>query len=1242
MAQGGELVIKIKGDASEFEKEFSNVEKIAKAAAAQLAQEYKKAGTDMSTAMKRAFEEVKTAQKNGTSGTIDGVETIISKNEDIIEQKSALGGVYDHMGDSAQSAASKVSGLATVAGRGLSNLGTVAKGVAKGMTAAYGVISAAWSAVGLVSVKYNANIEQMQTSFAVMTGSAEKAADVVERLRVMGAQTPFELPQLASVTQLLMQYGFTADDAIDKMSMLGDIAQGNAEAMVSIATGYAQMSSAGKVNLQDIKQMINGGFNPLQEISERTGESMESLYNRVSNGTMSVDEITESMRYATSEGGKFYQSMEMQSQTLNGQISTLKDNLSALGGAVFQPLSDALRDTLLPEANALIAEFQAAFDKGGISGLVESVSAQIPRLMTEGVNAASKLFAGIQKQLPKLVKNLMSSVPALVRGAASIVPMLASSFFDIASSAVTELIAMLPELVPSLITGIGNLIVSIATGLDDVIAGVFDGVERAMHQGQTKIAGVWVDSENVAKHSFDMEVDVSPAVSAVEDAYTQVRTALQTDLLSDPQRDEILEMIGQDYDAIKAKLKEFGLDDGTAGEIAQQITDAGATIMAALEDLNLSVDGGTVLKWFGQARGSNVALMACARAAGLSPGEVDSIIALYNEANGRIKDGAPSFAETIYETLTDGMADDEAAIEKMKGEVETWASEALSAAEEAYNAAVAKLDPDAPDYQTRLNELNAEYETTKSEIEGIRDDSLTIIDNLAGQTTAQVEASFEQIAELERRADAVEQRFDEVASKASSQAEAAFKVVRSGANADEATIDLAIKYKVEQYKLDEQSAQDAYDAAVAELNEQLSSGMSVEEYNKGMEVAASTRDAAVQQAKQEFNQAFGEIMMGIAESEGNTAAMDAALKAMGTGNLIDSVIATLVEGGQVDQATLGILSEQLGSALGDAFDPELLAQYAEIAASGGDWSLFTGLLEDYGHQIDGMQMDSLQQALGGKVGEAWSAALEGDMLTGTDFDVSSTEDQLAALFNTMNLQPIGAGVVAGIGKGIESADMTASGQRLAQNTEKSIRAGLESNSPSKKMVPVGTDVAAGVGQGMGEYDFSGDATTMANNAKSASSSAMRSPGNKAGRMFSAGVASGIRAGRSGVVNAAVSVARAAVSAMRSELQIHSPSRVTTEIGRYTGKGFELGMVESLNGAVRAAQSVVGNMNLTPRLTAPDLGSAFASAAGSIADAESARPIYLNVNGRTLATVTAADTRRAQNNYNRSIALGVGK
>lgn len=50
---------------------------------------------------------------------------------------------------------------------------------------------------------------------------------------------------------------------------------------------------------------------------------MASLYDRISDsGSLSVDEIT-SMERSTS-GGKYFQSMDKQSQTLNGKISTLK------------------------------------------------------------------------------------------------------------------------------------------------------------------------------------------------------------------------------------------------------------------------------------------------------------------------------------------------------------------------------------------------------------------------------------------------------------------------------------------------------------------------------------------------------------------------------------------------------------------------------------------------------------------------------------------------------------------------------------------------------------------------------------------------------------------------------------------------------------------------------------------------------------------------------------------------------
>ena len=142
----------------------------------------------------------------------------------------------------------------------LQNLGKKAQAGLADIKAGIDLTSAAAKSlfnVAASGVKYTAGIEQLQTSFEVMTGSAEKAADVVERLRKLGAETPFETADLASTTQLLMQYGFTADDAIDKMRMLGDVAQGNKEAMTSIAMGYAQMASAQKVSLQDVKQMIN-------------------------------------------------------------------------------------------------------------------------------------------------------------------------------------------------------------------------------------------------------------------------------------------------------------------------------------------------------------------------------------------------------------------------------------------------------------------------------------------------------------------------------------------------------------------------------------------------------------------------------------------------------------------------------------------------------------------------------------------------------------------------------------------------------------------------------------------------------------------------------------------------------------------------------------------------------------------------------------------------------------------------
>lgn len=341
---------------------------------------------------------------------------------------------------------------------GISKLGGIAKKGAGVAVAAVGAVTAALGAGVVAGVKYNASIESYQTSFEVMTGSAEKAAEVIDKLKKVGAETPFELPDLADTTQLLMNYGFSADEAMDSMMMLGDISQGSAEKMSRIATAYGQMSSAGKVSLEDVKQMIEAGFNPLQEISESTGESMASLYDRISKGTISVDEITASMQRATSEGGKYFQSMEKQSQTFSGLISTLKDNAQQLLGEVVKPISDGLTESLLPAAISAIEQLTQGFEENGVSGMIQAAG-----------NIVNGLFAGMMENAPLLISTGMELLNQFLLGIATGVPALITKGFEIVTQLVLGILQNLPQLITQGAAVITNFVNGLLSSLPSVL-----------------------------------------------------------------------------------------------------------------------------------------------------------------------------------------------------------------------------------------------------------------------------------------------------------------------------------------------------------------------------------------------------------------------------------------------------------------------------------------------------------------------------------------------------------------------------------------------------------------------------------------------------------------------------------------------------------------------------------------------------------------------------------------------------
>ena len=364
--------------------------------------------------------------------------------------------------------------------KGLKNLGSIAS---KGMAVLAGAVAGVATAMGTgiaLGVKYNASIEQYQTSFEVMTGSADKAAEVIERLKKVGAETPFELPELADTTQLLMNYGFTADDAMDKMMMLGDISQGSADKMSRIATAYGQMSSAGKVSLEDVKQMIEAGFNPLQEISESTGESMESLYKRISKGTLSVDEITASMERATSEGGKYFQSMEKQSQTVNGLISTLKDNAQQLLGEVVKPISESMAKELLPSAINAMEQLTTAFQTEGVDGLIQAggqiitnlllgIAEAMPNIIDTAVQVIAVFISNINVNLPQILSAGGRILQSIINGCLQLLSLLLGLAFNIVTTLLTGLVQNAPTLMQQGIQMLSNYVSSILSQLPKVL-----------------------------------------------------------------------------------------------------------------------------------------------------------------------------------------------------------------------------------------------------------------------------------------------------------------------------------------------------------------------------------------------------------------------------------------------------------------------------------------------------------------------------------------------------------------------------------------------------------------------------------------------------------------------------------------------------------------------------------------------------------------------------------------------------
>ena len=302
-----------------------------------------------------------------------GLDT--SEYEQGIEQaRKETQSAANSLNRSANTAGSGVSGMAsqfaaasakaTVLANMLTSLGTKAVGLAKGFVE--------------MGISYNAQIEKYTTGFTNMLGSAQAAQEAMQAIQEDAARTPFDVASLTQANQLLISAGENAAYSRKVINALGDAVSatggGNVE-LSRMAANLQQIANVGKAAAIDIKQFAYAGINIYQILADYTGKSVQEVQNM----TISYDLLSQALIAASEEGGRYYNAMDTQSQTMNGRISTLKDNVSQLAGALSENLSAAF-GTAVEKANDLVVAMKEGWDDNGINGLLQSVRETAPEL----------------------------------------------------------------------------------------------------------------------------------------------------------------------------------------------------------------------------------------------------------------------------------------------------------------------------------------------------------------------------------------------------------------------------------------------------------------------------------------------------------------------------------------------------------------------------------------------------------------------------------------------------------------------------------------------------------------------------------------------------------------------------------------------------------------------------------------------------------------------------------------------
>lgn len=263
--------------------------------------------------------------------------------------KKAQGGMdgasngIEKFGNSAQRAGRQ----ASTASKGVGKLG----GAIKKLIGIYALVKG----TKFIFVK-TAELETQTRSLKVLTGSAETATKIIKQLQDIGEVTPFTSSELINSAKKLKAMNVDTSKLVDTTRRLADVSGATGAKLGEVALAYGKVQSVGRLTGETLLQFAERGIDLQGELQKMYALSGEEFREAMSKGRIGAESVEVAIQRLTEAGGQYANGAIAQSDTLNGRLSTLQDNIQRLAqnvGKILKPLFEWIINQSIRAINAI-------------------------------------------------------------------------------------------------------------------------------------------------------------------------------------------------------------------------------------------------------------------------------------------------------------------------------------------------------------------------------------------------------------------------------------------------------------------------------------------------------------------------------------------------------------------------------------------------------------------------------------------------------------------------------------------------------------------------------------------------------------------------------------------------------------------------------------------------------------------------------------------------------------------------